>query len=178
MHQLMKPVVLLGGSLALWGCGNSGPQAPKAAAPPTEHGIFISSADCAASGKLTIDECGQAIDLAVSQHETTAPKFDVQSQCEDKFGVGRCEKGMDARFRARLQAFFVTLEKPGHAVGLYPPAKSMIGFVSPSQQLVDARDPTLKVSNGALSLAHENASFASSEPDHPQALGAAAANIH
>ena len=177
MHQLSKFIVVLIGGMALTGCGSDPDPAQKSQAPPIEHGIFISATDCAATGKLTIDQCGQAIDRAVAEHEAQAPVFASIDRCEGTYGVDRCDKGVDERYRPRLQAFFVTLANPAHAVPLYPPSKSLIGFQSPSRQPVSARDQTLRVSEAALTLAYENAKLSTGEADHSEALGNAASDI-
>lgn len=178
MRQLSRFCLGLAVCAALGGCGDAS-QPEAAAAPPAEHGIFISAQDCAATGKLTVDQCGQAIDAAVARHEAEAPAYGSHSQCEAIVGADRCDKGVDGRYRIRLQAFFVTLAIPARAVGLYPPSQSMIGFQSPSKQSIHARDDTLRVSDAALTLAHENAKLPNVSGDETASeLGNAAANIH
>jgi uncharacterized protein YgiB involved in biofilm formation len=176
MHQLWKIAVATAISAALSACG--GETAPKAPQAAVEHGVFISSSDCAATGKLTLDQCGEAIDRAVAQYQAQAPAYESAGKCEEAAGLERCEKGVDGRYRQQLQAFFVTLAAPGHAVPLYAPSRSVIGFQSPSKQIIDARDETLRVSEAALTLAHENAKMAEIPVDHSVRLGAAAADIH
>ncbi len=177
MRQLSKFCVGLAVCAALGGCGDASQPEAKAR-PPVEHGIFISARDCAATGKLTIDQCGQAIDVAVARHEAEAPTYGSLSQCEATVGADRCDKGVDGRYRLRLQAFFVALAIPAHAVPLYPPSQSMIGFQSPSKQVIDARDATLRVSDAALSLAYENAKLANGSVEAAAQLGRGAADIH
>lgn len=178
MRQLQKMSLASAVCMALAACGGDpapGPKQPQAA---VEHGVFISSSDCAATGKLTIDQCGQAIDAAVAEYQAVTPSYDSNGQCEEGVGAERCDKGVDGRYRQRLQAFFVTLVAPGRAVPLYIPSKSMIGFQSPSKQLIDARDQTLRVSEAALTLANENGKLTQSAVDKSARLGAAAADIH
>jgi uncharacterized protein YgiB involved in biofilm formation len=176
MRQLWKIAVASAVAAALSACG--GDPAPKAPQAAVEHGVFISSSDCAATGKLTLDQCGQAIDEAVRQYQARTPAYESAGQCEEAAGAERCEKGFDGRYRQQLQAFFVTLAAPGHAVPLYAPSKSIVGFQSPSKQIIDARDDTLRVSEAALTLAHENARLAATPVDHSVRLGTAAADIH
>ena len=178
MRQLPKLAVASTVCLALAACGGSPAQGPKQPQAGVEHGVFISSSDCAATGKLTIDQCGEAIDAAVVEYQAHTLSYDSTEQCEEAVGADRCEKGVDGRYRQRLQAFFVTLVAPGHAVPLYIPSKSVIGFQSPSKQLIDARDETLRVSEAALTLASENAKLSQSAVDKTARLGAAAAGVH
>ena len=93
--------------MALSGCGGD-PRRPQIRGAAIERGIFISATDCAATGKLTLDECGDAIDKAVAEHDAHAPVFAQLDRCESAFGDDRCDKGFDQRYRPRLQAFFVT----------------------------------------------------------------------
>jgi hypothetical protein len=175
MRQLSK-FVMLTGLLALSGCGADPQPAPKSAAPAIERGVFISATDCAATGKLTLDQCGDAIDKAVASHEAHAPDFAALDRCEAMFGQDRCDKGFDQRYRPRLQAFFVILAKPARAVPLYPPANNMIGFQSPSKQPINATDETLRVSVAALTVAHENAKLPSGSGEATS--GSVAADVH
>ena len=160
----------------LTACGKA--EELKAAGPPAERGIFISTSDCADSGKLTAEQCGQAVDMAVAAHEQQAPTFKSLRLCEAASGVERCEKSSNDQYRARLQAFFVTMSDPPTAVPLYAPAKGKaIGFRSASKQAIDARDETLHVSTIALSLAYDNAKLPEESSD-ASPIGAAAADVH
>ena len=177
MITLKYPIFVSFGALALLaGCGEA--EKPKAAAPPAERGIYISASDCADGGKLSAEQCGQAIDQAVAAHEQTAPGYKTLSQCIAAEGAERCDKTVGGAYRARLQAFFVTMSNPPHGVPLYPPAGSSVGFRSPSRQAISAKDETLHVSLAALTLAHENAKLPAESLDNADALGAAAADIH
>lgn len=177
MMTFKYPLFASFGAIALLtGCGEA--EKPKAAAPPAERGIYISASDCADGGKLSAEQCAQAIDQAVAIHEQTAPGYKTLSQCIAAEGAERCDKTVDGAYRARLQAFFVTISNPPHGVPLYPPAGSSIGFRSPSRQAVSARDESLHVSLAALTLAHENSKLPAEVLDNADALGAAAADIH
>lgn len=158
------------------GCGQA--EEPKAAAPPPETGIFISTSDCADSGKLTAEACGNAIDNAVASHEQAAPTYKTINQCAGVAGPDRCDKGVDNLYRARIQAFYVVMSDPPTAVPLYPPVTPAIGFQSPSKQTIDARNENMHVSVAALTVAHENAKLSAPSADPAAALGAAAADIH
>lgn len=150
-------------------CGQ--PEEQQVAGPPPEHGVFISSTDCAERGKLTLEQCGQAIDLAVASHNETAPVYNTLRQCEGAEGPERCDRIGDKEYRARVQAFFVTMSDPASAVPLYPPAESTAAFRSPSKQELSASDESLKMSHAALSLANENARLPAPSRAGSAALG-------
>ena len=86
----------------LTACGKA--EELKAAGPPAERGIFISTSDCADSGKLTAEQCGQAVDMAVAAHEQQAPVYKTRRQCETVEGPERCDKSSDEQYRAGLTA--------------------------------------------------------------------------
>jgi hypothetical protein len=140
---------------ALAGCGDAGPSGPPKA--PVERGVFISTSDCAASGKLSLDACGAVIDAAVAMHDRQAPAYASLRQCTAAEGANRCDKSVDGKYRSRLQAFFVTMGNPPSALPLYPAPSGKVGFRSISRQLVDVEDESLRVSVAAITLAHENA---------------------
>lgn len=142
--------------LALTACSDA-PSAPKDAPPPPPRGIFISANDCAEAGKLTGDECGSAIDAAISTHETKTKGYKSLKQCVAAEGKDRCAKTVDGQYRPRLQAFLIVLAKPVRSEPLYPPKKGKtLGFRSPTLPAVDASDESLIVSSAALTIAHEN----------------------
>ncbi len=145
-------------AFALSACSDAEPAKPQAPAPVVAKGIFISANDCAASGKLTGDECGEAIDAAVARHEKQSKSYKSLKQCAAAEGEDRCAKTADGGYRARLQAFFIIMSKPPRAEPLYPSTqKQMIGFRSPTQPSIDANDENLIVSSAAKSIAHQNA---------------------
>ncbi len=158
-----------------FGCSKA--EEPKVAAPPPEHGVYISASDCADGGKLTLDQCAAAIDEAVASHEAQAPTYKSVAQCAGTMGPDRCDKGVDGLYRARVQAFYIVLSDPPSAVPLYPPTTPAIGFQSPSKQAIDARNENLHVSVAALTVAHENAKLTGPDVDYATGLGAAAAEI-
>jgi hypothetical protein len=161
-------------SLLAAGCGNSEQQ--NAAAPVFEHGVFISASDCEASGKATLDECGDAIDRAVTAHVRNSKLYASLVRCEAAEGQERCEKiGLD-QYRARMQAFFVTFSKPPTALPLYPPATAVAGFKSPSNQQLSVLNETLHMSRAAIALANDNARLPGAAGDKT-VLGADASAI-
>ncbi len=145
-------------STVLAGCGSgSQPSQPQAKVP---RGIFISASDCADAGKLTLDECGQAIDMAVALHEKQAPFYTSLQKCVAAEGSDFCDKTVEG-YRARLQAFLVTMNpKRPAAAPLYPSKPGSPGFRSAGKETVDANDESLNVSVAALTVANENGKIA------------------
>jgi uncharacterized protein YgiB involved in biofilm formation len=140
----------------LAGCGKS--SAPKKAdAAPPEYGVYISSADCAESGKLSEDLCIKVINTAVAIHQKEATVYKFLQKCEAaEGGADRCDKTGEDEYRPRLQAFYVTLGNQPSAVPLYPPKNSVAGFRTATKQAIDARDQSLHISNEAMTVANEN----------------------
>lgn len=167
---------VIAAAATLTACGQA--EEPHAAAPPAEHGVFVSSTDCADRGKLTLDQCGQAIDQAVAAHTQNSPVYKSLRQCEAAQGPERCDRIGDNAYRARVQAFFVTMSDPATAVALYAPHGSTAAFRSPSKQELSASDESLNMSHAALSLANENARLPAPTDNHGAALGEAAGGIH
>ena len=163
-------------ALLLSACGKA--EEPKSAVPPAELGVFISTSDCIEAGKLTADQCAQAIDMAVALHNEQAAFYKSLRSCEVAEGPERCDKTGEAEYRARLQAFYVVMSNPPSAVPLYPPQGASVGFRSPSKQTIDARDENIHVSYAAQTVAYENAKLPTNPGDGGAGLGAAAGNIH
>lgn len=176
LFKRLQLLAAIAATAALTACGQA--EEPHAAGPPPEHGVFISSTDCAERGTLTLDQCGAAIDQAVASHVETSPVYKLLRQCEAAQGPERCDRIGDNEYRARVQAFFVTMTDPATAVPLYAPAQSTAAFRSPSKQELLASDETLKMSHAALSLANENARLPAPTAGGGVALGDAAAGIH
>jgi hypothetical protein len=172
--------------IAVRGLASCGQDETKAGgdAKKTQHvpdrGIFLSSEECALSGKLSIGEFSEAILKALTEHDTKNPGYENEADCIAAFGRDRCEVRIGGRYRARAQAFLVTLELPADAVSLFAPSPAIVGFQSASGQEIDATDHTLLVAETALALAHENAgSPAATAPDgSSDALAHAASKIH
>ena len=161
MPKLSPVALILACAGLLSGCGQAEP--PKAG-PPPERGIFISAADCAESGKLSADLCAQAVDAAVAMHEQQAPIYPTLRQCQAKEGPERCDKTVEGQYRAKLQAFFVTMSNPPAGLPLYPSSAGVIGFRNATRQAVDARDESINVSVAALTIANENAKLPAPPP--------------
>lgn len=150
-------------TLGLSGCGDNSTASPTPGAPagPPPRGIFISASDCAAANKISIEECGRAIDEAVVVYQQSAPAFKSLRSCEAALGTDRCTKNVDALYRARLQAFLVTMSKPASAIALSPPqGNGTTGFKS-AEGAVAAFDDGYSISPSAQAVASDNSRLAS-----------------
>ena len=144
-------VLLLAAGLS--GCGSgSTKKAPKA-----ETGIFISSSDCASAGKLTIDQCGQVIDVAVALHQNRAPSYRSLTACAAAEGPDRCARGVDGRYQPNVQAFLVTFSEPPSATPLYATSDGSLAFKGLDKQKFGLNDDGSNFSESAATLAHQNA---------------------
>lgn len=164
MSKVFISAAVLASAVLLTACGDAAPPPPPPP-PPSEKGLFISATDCAESGKLSAELCAQAIDTAVAIHEQQAPAFKSLRQCAAAMGPDRCDKSVDGHYRARLQAFFVTMSNPPDAFPLYPGVNGFIGFRSATKEAIDARNEDLVVSTAAMTVANENALLAAPPPD-------------
>jgi hypothetical protein len=145
-------LVLLSG---LGGCGENATAVSNEAA--AERGIFISSGDCADAGKLTIDQCGQAIDKAVTLHNREAASYKNLRDCAAVEGPDRCARDVDGSYRSNLQAFLVTMSTPASAVPLYASTDGSIGFRGMDKKAYPAIADGYSISAAAQAAAHENA---------------------
>jgi hypothetical protein len=148
--------ICLSAAALLAGCGKAADKS-KAAAAPAEFGIFLSTLDCADSGKLKPEDCSKIIDTAVALHrkETTVYKF--LQKCEaGEGGPDRCDKTGEDEYRAKLQAFYITFSNPPVAVPLYPPKSPSLAFRTQAKQVIDVKDTSIRISNDAKAVAHEN----------------------
>ncbi len=153
MRTLASFGILLA-TVTLAGCGNS----ETAAAPkgPLERGIFISSGDCADVQKLSIDQCGQAIDKAVALHQSRGPSYKSLNACAAAEGQDRCAQGVDGNYHPNLQAFLVTFGQSPSAMPLYATTDGSVGFKSLDKQQFSLNDDGYTFSDAAQALAHEN----------------------
>lgn len=150
----LAPIGILLAAATLAGCGNNTPPPPG---PPAERGIFTSSSDCADSGKLTIDECGQAIDKAVALHQSRAPAYKSLDACTAKEGRDHCAKGVDEKYYPTIEAFLITFGTQPSALPLYGTSDGSVGFRSLDNRKFGLHDNRYSVSDSAEALAHENA---------------------
>lgn len=160
------------------GCGDSSaPQQQSQGNGIAERGIYISSNDCIADGKLTADQCATLVDGALSDHEVKAPKYQSLVSCARAQGPDRCEKTFNGTFSPKLQAYFFVMSKEAPtAIPLYPTSGGEIGFRTPSKQIIDLRSDHLSVSAAAQALAYENSRLATTDSDYAKA-GASAVDI-
>jgi hypothetical protein len=168
---------------ALAGCNQSdpGPTSAPDAARSEQLGIFLSSNECAFSGKLSLDQCSEAIQTALSGHDKEIAGYKSEADCLSMFPHSRCEVRMDGRYRRRAQAFLITLAAPPNAIALFRPGRAIVGFRTASGQEVDATEKALQISKTAFELAQENAGSADGggfADDPSDGLARAAANIH
>ena len=132
-------------TLPFAGCGNGGGAAKAQAA----KGIYTNSVDCAEGGKLTFEQCAQALDAAVTEHEKTAPTYTALWRCEETEGVNKCEHTHAGRFRPKLLAFLVIATDPPVATPLYAPPKGKAGFRGADSKLYLEKDETITFSEHA-----------------------------
>ncbi|MGL4395259.1 MAG: DUF1190 domain-containing protein [Hyphomicrobium sp.] len=142
-------------ALALAGCGKSAPKKDPAADAP--QSVYISAADCTDAGLLTEEQCIKLIDDAVMAHDKNAVRYQSLRSCEKAEGRDRCERLSEDIYRARLQAFLFAMTTPPVSKPLYPSEGGKVGFKIAKKEPVDAYDDKIKVSQAAMTLAHENA---------------------
>ncbi|MEW5964885.1 MAG: DUF1190 domain-containing protein [Pseudomonadota bacterium] len=147
-HSLrMPPLAAALLTLSLAACGN-------AAAPKEEaaKAIYTGSADCAEGGKLSYEQCAEAMSAAVSEHEKSAPHYPSLKRCEEKEGSGKCENTETGQYRPKLLAFFVVASQPPVATPLYPASKGEPGFRGADNRLYLEKDHTITFSEHAQTL--------------------------
>ncbi len=178
---MVRNRIILAASLAaavcLSACGQA--EVAKPAGPPPEHGVFISTADCAAAGKISEELCGKAIDMAVAAHRQQATVYKFLRQCESgEGGPDRCDKIGEGQYSVRIQAFYVVMSDQPTGVPLYPPKVAAAAFRSPSKQTISAHDKSVHLSDDAQALASENAKLQAYDDTAGAILGDGASNIH
>lgn len=124
-QRLALAVAVLVLPLALAGCGGSKSNTADA---KVSKGIYTTASDCAASGKLTYEQCSDLIYAAIEKHEADAPTYSELRFCEAKEGEGKCEFTANQKIRPKLMAFLVTASVPPAAIPLYATAKGEPGF--------------------------------------------------
>jgi uncharacterized protein YgiB involved in biofilm formation len=138
---------------ALGGCSDDAPVNQG----PLDRGIFISSSDCAATEKLTLDQCGAVIDMAVATHQNAGPAYPALSACTAAEGPDHCSKDVDGRFRPRIAAFLITFGPQASATPLYNTADGAVGFKGIDNAVLGLEDASFTVSNAAQGVANQNA---------------------
>ncbi len=151
----MSRLSLVVAALALAGCGGGGSK--KVAEAPPFQGIYTASGDCADSGKLTIDQCLEAMEKAVTDHEKTAPSYTSLKSCEATEGRDRCERTHVGNYRPVLLAFLVIASKPPVAKPLYASGDpKKIGFRTATKDFYLTSDEAVTMSEHAHTLAEAN----------------------
>ncbi len=135
--------------LALAGCGDSSTPDGEALV----RGVVTTSADCAGIGKLSLEQCQQAIESAVAMHEANAPSYPSLQACEAAQGPEKCERTNGAGFRPRLMAFIIVMGTPPYAEPLYPAGSSDAGFQTGNRTKISTADASLTFSRQARGIA-------------------------
>ncbi len=149
-------IALAVSAVTLAGCGGGGK--PVAAPTHSERFVFISAKDCAASGKLKMQQCGDAVDAAIATHLGTAPTYASLRTCETVEGGDRCERTDNKAFRPRLVAFLFTIAGENvNAEPLYPPPGSEEGLrQSDKKKIVLTTDDAVTYSPLAIAAYESN----------------------
>lgn len=145
--------VLAVAAIALAGCGGG---EKKAAAAPAFRGIYTTSSDCANSGKLDAQQCMDAMEKAVLEHEKAAPSYTTLKSCENTEGKDRCERTHAGSYRPVLLAFLVTASTPPKATPLYAPGDKKVGFRTAAKEFFLTSDDSVAMSQHAQTLAEAN----------------------
>lgn len=153
----LSGLTLVIAALSLAGCGGGDGGTKKTAEPPPFRGIYTASGDCADSGKLTIDQCLDAMEKAVAEHEKSAPSYTSRKSCEATEGADRCERTHVGNYRPVLLAFLVTALKPPVAKPLYASGDpKKIGFRTATKDFYLINDEAVTMSEHAHTLAEAN----------------------
>jgi Protein of unknown function (DUF1190) len=92
---------------ALAGCGGSAPKVVASGA-DNEQVIFTSAMDCAASGRISHDQCTKALESAMTAHLKKSPVYRSLTLCETAEGPEKCERMDEKSYRPKLVAVAVT----------------------------------------------------------------------
>ncbi len=153
----MRAVAITGFLLAVAPLGGCGESTPVASGPPAERGIYISSGDCADSGKLSIEDCGRLIDRAVALHQKLAPSYASLDACNAAEGKDRCANDVDGKYHPAIRAFLITFGSEARAQPLYGSSDGSAGFKGLDKAKYNLDGKGYSVSDSAQALAHENA---------------------
>jgi len=141
-------------ALMLAGCGSSAPPAPPV---PPDKSVFISAKDCAESGKLKLERCGELIDAAIEDHIRSAATYTSQKACEAVEGPERCERTDKKAFRPRLLAFVVVIAgEQSISAPLYATIGGEPGFRTRDKQMFLTTDENLTFSPKAVAMYETN----------------------
>lgn len=148
-HARVPLTALVLAVLPLAGCGD-GAAKPTAQVP---RGIYTSSSDCAEAGKLSFEQCAEALERAVAAHEKLAPNHASLKSCEKTEGESQCERTAAGDYRPRLLAFLVAATTPPTARPLYAAPAGKEGFRASDKTLFLISDDNLTFSGHAQTLA-------------------------
>lgn len=152
-------VCLFGLASALGGCGDSGGSAASKGAKASDaRGVIVSAADCVSFGPDAVKACSDAIERAVTSHESSSTPYTNLAACEAAVGENKCERSASGKYRAQLSAFMVTVGGGlARAEPLYPVKDGGVGFQTASASKLLASDQGVTFSRLALSVAETQA---------------------
>ncbi|MDQ8697466.1 DUF1190 domain-containing protein [Hyphomicrobium sp. LHD-15] len=148
---------LLGLSALLGGCGDSQPAASGGGKTEVLRGIIASASDCTSFGPEAVKACSEAIERAVTRHESVSTTYNNIEACETAVGESKCERAVSGKYRQRLAAFLVALGTTPRAEPLYPAKNGAVGFQSADRSTYLASDRSITFSRLALSVAESEA---------------------
>jgi uncharacterized protein YgiB involved in biofilm formation len=140
------------------GCGNGQPQPGSKS--EVLRGIIASASDCTSFGPEAVKACADAIERAVTRHETTSQTYNNIDACEKAIGEDKCERAASGKYRQRLSAFMVALGSSPRAEPLYPTKNGKVGFQTADQSTYLVSDQSVTFSRLAVSVAEAEATAA------------------
>ncbi len=121
MPRCIVPAIILIVASLLSGCG-------EGSKVETVRYIYASTDDCTDGGKVSGENCNKATELALVEHDTTAPKYATLGDCETTEGRDRCERFAERHYRPRLMGYLFTVNKTAVANPLYSGLKGATVF--------------------------------------------------
>ncbi len=145
------PFVALAAACSTLLAGCSGGSSKAKPAKKAEQSVYTSTADCADAGKITIDECIDAIEPAISAHIKKSPVYKSLKRCEKAEGADRCERDAGDSYRPKLRAFLVTFgAKRTIAAPLYATKDGTSGFRKLDKSVVSGHNEDINFSSQAI----------------------------
>jgi hypothetical protein len=152
----VRALALFGLAALLSGCGNE-PTASSDSKSEDLRGVIASASDCVSFGSEAVIACSEAIERAVTWHETASMTYNNIEACETAVGESKCERAASGKYRRRLSAFMVSLGSSPHAEPLYPAKDGAVGFQSANKSTYLASDRSITFSRLAVSVAETEA---------------------
>ncbi|MEZ5695449.1 MAG: DUF1190 domain-containing protein [Sphingomonadaceae bacterium] len=122
-------MAVLGGSVALAGCGGGDSAAVVAEKPADaeEFQVFQNVFECASKSGMTKEECTQKREEAIAAGKQEAPRYEAREDCEEEWGEGKCaeQTGQEetrhhrSHFSPFIGAFFWSRMNRGTGQPLY-----------------------------------------------------------